>query len=115
MQPQQGRRYERWQQRVRRCEGFNALRGVRYYFSERIALFSEGKYYYALFDASTSGPSGGQASKAIIRPICVGEFRFTSASRSRGATDDPRMPSWKAVAAIPYRFRSTAHDSPVTR
>jgi hypothetical protein len=60
-------------------------------------------------------PSEGQTSKAIIRPICVGGFRFTSASRSRVATDDPRMPSWKAVAAIRCRFRSTAHDSPVTR
>ena len=39
--------------------GLNALAGVRYYFTERIALFGEYKYNYAVFDASTSGPFGG--------------------------------------------------------
>ena len=41
--------------------GLNALAGVRYYFTERIALFGEYKYNYAVFDASTSGPFGGAA------------------------------------------------------
>jgi opacity protein-like surface antigen len=43
--------------------GLNALAGVRYYFTERIALFGEYKYNYAVFDASTSGPFGGAGFK----------------------------------------------------
>ena len=39
--------------------GLNALAGLRFYFNERIALFGEYKYNYAVFDASTSGPVGG--------------------------------------------------------
>jgi opacity protein-like surface antigen len=38
--------------------GLNVLGGVRYYFTERIALFGEYKYNYATFDASTTGPFG---------------------------------------------------------
>jgi hypothetical protein len=38
--------------------GFNALGGIRVYFTEHIALFGEYKYNYAAFDASTSGPFG---------------------------------------------------------
>jgi hypothetical protein len=43
--------------------GLNALGGVRCYFTERIALFAEYKYNYAVFDASTSGPFGGAGFK----------------------------------------------------
>jgi opacity protein-like surface antigen len=43
--------------------GLNVLGGVRYYFTERIALFGEYKYNYAVFDASTSGPFGGAGFK----------------------------------------------------
>jgi hypothetical protein len=38
--------------------GLNALGGIRYYFTERIALFGEYKYNYATFDASRTGPLG---------------------------------------------------------
>ena len=41
--------------------GLNALAGLRFYFNERIALFGEYKYNYAVFDASTNGPVGGVA------------------------------------------------------
>ncbi|HZN44998.1 MAG TPA: outer membrane beta-barrel protein [Nitrospiraceae bacterium] len=38
--------------------GFNALAGVRYYFTERIALFGEYKYNWAALEL-TNGPIGG--------------------------------------------------------
>lgn len=41
--------------------GLNALGGLRYYFTERIALFGEYKYNFAGFDFSTDGHSGGAA------------------------------------------------------
>lgn len=44
--------------------GFNALGGVRYYFTERIALFGEYKYNYAVFDYTTDGPFGAAGVRA---------------------------------------------------
>jgi opacity protein-like surface antigen len=41
--------------------GLNALAGIRFYFTERIAVFGEYKYNYAVFEASTDGPLGGAA------------------------------------------------------
>ncbi len=38
--------------------GLNVLGGLRFYFTEHIALFGEYKYNYAVFDASTTGPLG---------------------------------------------------------
>src|SRR5574337_93762 len=41
--------------------GFNALAGLRYFVTERIALFGEYKYNFASFNYTADGPSGGAA------------------------------------------------------
>ena len=47
--------------------GFNALAGLRYFVTERIALFGEYKYNYAAFDFTTDGPFGAAVGKADYR------------------------------------------------
>ena len=44
--------------------GFNALAGMRYFVTERIALFGEYKYNYAAFDFTGNGPVGAAGIKA---------------------------------------------------